>query len=403
MNPSYLYHAFGVRHHECTKTEFKGNQNIHYIQTRKDKLRCPECNSRHVIRSGYIFRDIRCVPVGHRETILRIKVQRLECKECGCVRQEKLHFVTGKRCYTNKFARYVVDLSRIGTIKDVARFLNLSWDTVKDIQKRYLQRHYSNPDLSTLEYIGIDEFAVRKGHVYKTIVVNLQNGQVVYVGNGKGADALDKFWKKVCKAKARIKAVATDLSAAFISSVMENAPDAALVFDHFHVVKLMNDTLDKLRRQAYNQEADLMRRKVLKGTRWLLLCNGEDIYDSYHKNRLENALEMNAPLMKGYYLKEALREIWMQAGKEQAEKVLCDWVRQAKDSKVPLLIKFANTLMAHRSGILAWYDYHISTAKLEGINNKIKTMKRQAYGYRDEKFFELKILAMHEKKYAFIG
>ena len=186
MNPSYLYHAFGVRHHECTKTEFKGNQNIHYIQTRKDKLRCPECNSRHVIRSGYIFRDIRCVPVGHRETILRIKVQRLECKECGCVRQEKLHFVTGKRCYTNKFARYVVDLSRIGTIKDVAQFLNLSWDTVKDIQKRYLQRHYSNPDLSTLEYIGIDEFAVRKGHVYKTIVVNLQNGQVVYVGNGKG-------------------------------------------------------------------------------------------------------------------------------------------------------------------------------------------------------------------------
>jgi transposase len=257
--------------------------------------------------------------------------------------------------------------------------------------------------LSTLEYIGIDEFAVRKGHVYKTIVVNLQNGQVVYVGNGKGADALDKFWKKACKTKARIKAVATDLSAAFISSVMENAPDAALVFDHFHVVKLMNDTLDKLRRQAYNQEADLMKRKVLKGTRWLLLCNGEDIYDSYHKNRLENALEMNAPLMKGYYLKEALREIWMQADKGQAEKVLCDWVRQAKDSKVPLLIKFANTLMAHRSGILAWYDYHISTAKLEGINNKIKTMKRQAYGYRDEKFFELKILAMHEKKYAFIG
>ena len=303
MNPSYLYHAFGVRHQECAKIEFKGNQNIHYIQTRKDKLRCPECNSRHVIRSGCIFRDIRCVPVGHRETILRIKVQRLECKESGCVRQEKLHFVTGKRCYTNKFARYVVDLSRIGTIKDVARFLNLSWDTVKDIQKRYLQRHYSNPDLSTLEYIGIDEFAVRKGHVYKTIVVNLQNGQVVYVGNGKGADALDKFWKKACKAKARIKVVATDLSAAFISSVMENAPDAALVFDHFHVVKLMNDTLDKLRRQAYNQEADLMKRKVLKGTRWRLLCNGEDIYDSYHKNRRENALEMNVPLMKGYYLK----------------------------------------------------------------------------------------------------
>ena len=165
----------------------------------------------------------------------------------------------------------------------------------------------------------------------------------------------------------------------------------------------MNDTLDKLRRQAYNQEADLMKRKVLKGTRWLLLRNGEDIYDSCHRNRLENALEMNAPLMKGYYLKESLREIWMQVDKEQAQQVLMKWVEQARDSKVPLLMKFANTITAFRSGIIAWYDYHISTGKLEGINNKIKTMKRQAYGYRDEKFIELKILSLHDKNYAFVG
>lgn len=403
MNPSYLYHSFGVRHQECTRIEYKGNQNIHHIQTKPEELRCPECNSRKLIYSGSVYRYIRSVPVGRRETILKMKVRRVECKECGCIRQEKLHFVTGKRSYTNKFARYVVGLSRIGTIKDIAQFLNISWDTVKDIQKRYLQRHYGSPDLNGLEFIGIDEFAVRKGHVYKTIVADLVTGHVVYVGDGKGADALDKFWEKVRKKKVRIKAVATDLSAAFISSVMANAPDSTLVFDHFHVVKLMNDTLDKLRRQAYSQEADLMKRKVLKGARWLLLRNGEDVYDSCHRNRLENALEMNAPLMKGYYLKEALREIWMQVTGKQGERVLLDWVKQARDSKVPLLIKFANTLMAHKSGILSWYDYHISTGKLEGINNKIKTMKRQAYGYRDEKFFELKILSLHDKNYAFVG
>ena len=107
--------------------------------------------------------------------------------------------------------------------------------------------------------------------------------------------------------------------------------------------------------------------------------------------------------MKGYYLKEALREIWMQVDKEQAQQVLMKWVEQARDSKVPLLMKFANTMTAFRSGIIAWYDYHISTGKLEGINNKIKTMKRQAYGYRDEKFFELKILSLHDKNYAFVG
>ena len=403
MNPSYLYHAFGVRHQECTKIEYKGNQNIHYIQTVGSKLCCSACGSHKVIRSGSNYRDIRCVPVGSRETILRMKVQRLECKECGMIRQEKLNFVTGKRAYTNKFARYVVSLSRIGTIKDVATFLHISWDTVKDIQKRYLRRHYGHPNLSKLRYIGIDEFAVRKGHVYKTIVADLETGQVVYVGDGKGSEALDKFWKKAAKAKARIEAIATDLSSAFIYAVKHNAPQATLVFDHFHVVKLMNDTLDKLRRQAYSQEVDLMKRNILKGTRWLLLCNGEDIYDSCHKNRLENALELNAPLMKGYYLKESLREIWTQLNKHDAEDVLNNWVKQAEDSKVPLLKKFAHTLMAHRRGILAWYDYHISTGKLEGINNKIKTMKRQAYGYRDEKFFELKILSLHDKNYAFVG
>ena len=217
-------------------------------------------------------------------------------------------------------------------------------------------------------------------------------------------DALEGFWKKVNKNGVVIKAVATDLSGAFISSVLQNAPQATLVFDHFHVVKLMNDTLDIIRRNVYREEKDLNKRKVLKGTRWLLLCNGKDIFDDRYKSgRLENALALNEPLMKAYYLKESLKEIWMQIDEEQAGKVLDDWVEQAYQAKIPQLTKFANTLKAHRWGILDWYKYHISTGKLEGINNKIKTMKRQAYGYRDQKFFELKILAMHDKNYAFVG
>ena len=272
------------------------------------------------------------------------------------------------------------------------------------IQKKHLQRHYGCPQFDNLEYIGIDEFAIAKGHVYKTIVVNLLNGLVVYIGQGKGMDALEGFWKKVKKNGVLIKAVATDLSGAFISSVLQNAPQATLVFDHFHVVKLMNDTLDMIRRNVYREEKDLNKRKVLKGTRWLLLCNGKDIFDDRYKSgRLENALALNEPLMKAYYLKESLKEIWMQIDEEQAEKVLDDWVEQAYQAKIPQLTKFANTLKAHRWGILAWYKYQISTGKLEGINNKIKTMKRKAYGYRDQKFFDLKILAMHDKNYAFVG
>lgn len=403
MNTSFLHHAFGVREQECSRVRYEDKSIIFEIKTRADKLRCPCCRSKHIIRSGCGLRRFRGVPIGSKSVILEMKVQRIECKDCHCIRQENIHFSTGKRSYTNRLARLVVELSRIGTIKDVAHFLHLSWDTVKDIQKRYLQRHYGNPDLSKLEYIGIDEFAVAKGHIYKTIVVNLLTGQVVYIGDGKGADALDGFWKKLTKTDAVIKAVATDLSPAFISSVMTNVPDATLVFDHFHVVKLMNDALDNIRRSVYREEKDLNKRKVIKGTRWLLLHNGKDIFDDKFKSRLDNALKLNEPLMKAYYLKESLKEIWMQINKEKAIKVLDEWIEQAYEAKISKLTTFANTLKAHKWGILAWYDYHISTAKIEGINNKIKTMKRQAYGYRDQQFFKLKILAMHEKNYAFFG
>ena len=143
-------------------------------------------------------------------------------------------------------------------------------------------------------------------------------------------------------------------------------------------------------------EKDINKRKVLKGTRYLLLSNGEDIFDSNYKTRIDNALAMNEPLSKAYYLKEQLREIWSQVHKEDAERVLEDWVKQAQESKIPQLMKMSMTLLAHRRGILAWYDCHISTGKVEGINNKIKVMKRNAYGFRDDKYFELRLYALHD-------
>ena len=193
-----------------------------------------------------------------------------------------------------------------------------------------------------------------------------------------------------------IKYIATDLSAAFISSVYENCPNAVHVFDHFHVVKLMNEKLDEIRRIQYHMEKDINKRKVLKGTRYLLLSNGVDIFDKEYKTRLDNALAMNKPLSQAYYLKEQLREIWTQVNKNNAEMVLLDWVKQAQESKVPQLVKMAATVMAHRTGILAWYDCHISTGKVEGINNKIKVLKRAAYGFRDERCFELRLYALHD-------
>lgn len=396
MNSSFLYHAWGLYSHECTREEYKGNTIILHVQNKKRQTICPKCGKRHIVKNGFRMRDFLALPIGGKKIIVRMKVQRYKCKDCDYDQQENIPFATGSNSYTHRFAKHVVDLLRSMTIKDVASRLDISWDTVKEIHSHYLDQHYSPPSLDGVECIGIDEFAVKKGHVYKTIVVDLMSGRILYVGEGKGVDALEDFWKKVRRKKISIKYVATDLSAAFIASVLDNCPEAIHVFDHFHVVKLMNDKLDDIRRMQYSMEKDINKRKVLKGTRYLLLGNGADIYDDKYKTRLENALAMNEPLSKAYYLKEQLREIWTQVHKDDAEKVLMDWVEQAKNSKIPQLQKMAMTMMTYKRGILAWYDCHISTGKVEGINNKIKVMKRNAYGFRDERYFKLRLYALHD-------
>ena len=370
MNSSFLYHALGLYNHKCTCEEYKGNTIILHVETKSREKSCPQCGHIHLVKNGFRIRDFIGLPVGGKKVVIRMKVQRYKCKnkDCGYDRQEDIPFATGSCGYTHRFAKYVVGLLKSMTLKDTANLLGVSWDTVKEIHSRYLERHYAPPALDGVDSIGIDEFAVRKGHAYKTVVVDLKSGRILHIGDGKGADALDGFWKRLKKKGIGIKYVATDLSAAFISSVFENCPNAVHVFDHFHV----------------------------EGTKYLLLRNGADIFDTEYKTRLDNALDMNKPLSQAYYLKEQLREIWTQVNKGEAEKVMEDWVKQARESKVPQLVKMAATIMAHRTGILAWYDCHISTAKVEGINNKIKVMKRTAYGFRDERYFKLRLYALHD-------
>jgi transposase len=280
----------------------------------------------------------------------------------------------------------------------------VSWDVVKDIQKRYLKKKFSRPSLKDLRYMAIDEIAVKKGHHYVTVVLDLESGAVIFVGDGKGADALEPFWKRLSHSPATVEAVAIDMSPAYMSAVMGHLPKAAVVFDHFHVVKLFNDKLSDLRRDLYREAKDQFQKDVLKGTRWLLLKNPGNLDEKKgEKERLEEALQMNQPLYTAYYLKEDLREVWTQPGKKQAEKVLDEWIRKASSSGIAMLKTMAKTLAAYRSGILAYYDFPISTGPLEGTNNKIKTMKRQAYGFRDMEFFKLKIMALHETKYALVG
>jgi transposase len=170
-------------------------------------------------------------------------ISRVWCRVCDLVRQVKIGFAHWRRQYTSGFERYALELSKFATIKDVAGHLGVSWDVIKDIQKRHLNRRFRLPKLKNLRQIAIDEISIGKDHQYLTIVMDLKSGAVVFVGDGKGADALDLFWKRIRMARAKIKAVAIDMSIAYISAVQENLPKAAIVFDHFHIIKLLNEKL----------------------------------------------------------------------------------------------------------------------------------------------------------------
>lgn len=403
MSTSLLYHAFGLRGYDYVKTEYQEGGVIFTMRQRPHTYRCPVCNSRAVLPRGHQERTFKTVPIGSKPVSVVLAIPRVECPTCAIVRQVPLNFADPRRSYTQAFERYALELGRLMTIQDVARHLQVSWDTIKDIQKRDLQRRFKKPRLRKLKQIAIDEIAIGAGHRYLTVVLNLQTGAVVFVGDGKGAAALEPFWKRLRASRAKVEAVATDMSPAYIEAVSRCLPHATLVFDRCHVMKLFNDKLSDLRRQLY-REATAAQKEVLKGIRWLLMKRPENLDPRRsERERLEEALKLNEPLATAYYLKEELSEFWEQDDEEQATAFLLDWLALAEASGVKMLAGLAKTLRKHAMGLLAYYDYPISTGPLEGTNNKIKTMKRQAYGFRDQEFFKLKILAIHEAKYALVG
>jgi transposase len=336
-----------------------------------------------------------------------VNIPRLFCKDCGAIRQANLDFADPKKHYTRSLERFVIDLCRVMTIADAASLTGLSWDTVKDIDKSYLKDKYQSVSLASVHYIAIDEVYLGRKRKFITIVMDLETGQVIHVGKGKGKDALNGLWKRLKRCKANIKAVATDMASGYMSVVMEKLPYADLVLDHFHLVKWFNDKLSLLRRQLYH-EADVLGKDVLKGSRYLLLKAPENLKANEDKNkderaRLQAALELNQPLATAYYMKERLRLLFDCVNRQQAEKELDAWIDEAQSSAINILKEAAGKLLVWKPFILNWYKHPISTSKLEVVNRKIGLLQRNACGYRDDEYLKLRILHLHRSNYSLTG
>jgi transposase len=405
MSDELFYHMWEVRGYNATACEAVHSKMVVItIEPTEKVIRCPRCGARDVCRKGAHWRLFRGTPVGSKQVFFDAQIPRVHCAKCRITRQVRLAFADERRRYTRQFERYALELAQITTTQHAAEHLGVAWDTVRDIEARQLKKLYAKPKLKHLKRIAIDEIYLGKSQKYVTLVLDLESGAIVFVGRGKGAESLDPFWKRLHGSRAQIEAVAADMSPAYALAVRRNLPQAVLVNDRFHVVKLYNEMLTELRRELHREAATKLEREVLKGIRWLLLKRSDNLdLERGEPARLERALELNQSLSVAYYLKEDLNQFWEQPDKAAAERFLDAWLCDAEASGIRLLQKFSKTLRQRHTSLLAWYDYRISTGPLEGVNNKIKLMNRQAYGYRNPEFFQLKLFALHTTRYALLG
>jgi transposase len=287
-------------------------------------------------------------------------------------------------------------------ISDIAGYLELGWDAVKEVIKRRLSKDYASIPLKAVKSIAIDELYLGSKRKYVTLVICLESGRILWVGEGRGGSALRGFWKRLKASGAKVRAVGMDMSGAYAAAVRERLPHALITFDRFHVIKLMNKRLDELRGELVRNAQGKEAKKQIKGLRWLLL-HREDNLEPTALERLQAALELNEPLACAYYLKEQLGELWQQADGRRAWAFMRQWCAQAKACGIKQLHAMAKTLLTHAKGILSYYKTHVTSGKMEGINRKIRGMLCAAYGLRDYVFLKLRLYALHESKWALVG
>jgi len=401
MSTSLLYHAFGLKGIEYHSTRYIGNYVIFSAEMNSRKFTCPRCRNDQIIYKGNKKRWFHMPPVGRKRCILDLLLHRVQCCDCRHVWWPRLPFMLGNHGFVRSFALFVLDMLKLMTIQDVASILGVGWDMIKNIHKLKLQRMYRTISVSKITTLGIDEFSIRKRHHYMTIFVDLCSGRIIHAVEGTAKDNLIPFLRKLKKRAKSLKAVAMDMSRSFFWAVHDILPNVDVVFDRFHIMALMNKAIDEIRR-VWQSQLDKIGQKTLKGSRFLLLRNYDSLPDA-DKSRLDLLLEVNQPLALVHAMKEQLRLLWQLPDKKTAQSFIEAWYTDAVSAGIPQLVKVANTLQAYRQGILTYFDHRITNAQVEGLVNKIKTLKRQAYGYRDMEYFKLRLYHLHQSRYSFAG
>jgi len=323
-----------------------------------------------------------------------MEIRRVRCRVCHRVKQEQVAWLSDNPFYTKRFAYYVGRRCRSASIKDVAKELHLDWKTVKSLEKQYMREQLRRAGTPGPKLIGIDELSLRKGHTYRIVVSDLVRQRPIwYGGRDRAEHSLNGFYRWLGHRKcALIRLAVMDMWKPFYNATRAKAPQAAILYDKFHVMRHLGEALDQVRKSEYVRLTG-KDRKFIKGQKYTLLSHQENL-NTEGKQALKILLKANKRLNTAYLLKESFGQLWEYRSEAWARKFFDNWCNSLKWQRLKPYQEFAEMIERHWDGIAAYCkpDNKVSLGFVEGLNNKIRVLQRRAYGLRDEEYLGLKIL-----------
>ncbi|MEK7757030.1 MAG: ISL3 family transposase [Planctomycetota bacterium] len=360
------------------------------LELRDRNLRCPGCGQRFVFSYDRRYAAIRDLDLSTHRTVLSVPKYRVRCPRCG-VRQVHLEIARPHARCTKRFEKWLFVLTRTMPITEAADLMAVHWATVRDAEIRYIRGFLRKRNLDGIRDLGVDEVSEKKGHRYLTLVTDLALRRVIWVGRGNDGAVLRRFFRWFGpKRTRRIRRVVMDMHLPYEYEVRRQCPRARIVYDRFHLMKLLHRALDDLRRRL-QRELPPEGRRYLKDKRYLLLRAKENL-TTKQQVRLDELLAVNQPLNAAYILKEDFRALFDEENPKRARQDIKDWKVRARESELPELLEFVKMLNRRRYGILNFFRHRITNGLAEGLNNVVKTIKKVACGFHDWEYFALKIL-----------
>jgi len=345
------------------------------------KPRCGGCGKRAARYDRRPVRRWRHLGIGALKIWLEYAPRRVQCRRCDGVSTEKVPWAPHKSRFTWDFEELVAYLAQVSDKTKVTRLMGIAWPTVGAIVQRVVARCLDPDRLDNLRRIGIDEFSYRKHHRYITTVVDHDRRRVVWAAPGRSAETLAAFFGELgAERAARIECATIDMAGGYQKALKEHAPNATIVFDRFHVQRLVSDALDEVRRAQVRFVGLGEKGRAIKHSRFALLKNPWNLTRK-EKEKLSDLQRTNAQLYRAYLLKETLAQALDYKQPGHARRALEDWLAWASRSKLKPFVKAARTIRKHFDGIVAYFEERLTNGTVEGFNNKLRMIARRAFGF----------------------